>query len=117
MPSNNPDYQREYIKQHYLNNKAYYKYKAKVNKKKARDKAHQFTRRYKTLCGCIDCGYKENPVALQFDHVRGTKFMNVSTMISRGFGIQKIKEEIRKCDVRCSNCHAIITFSRNQNNG
>lgn len=32
MPSNNPDYQKNYIRQHYLNNKDYYKQKAKLRK-------------------------------------------------------------------------------------
>lgn len=32
MPSNNPNYQKEYIRQHYLDNKDYYKQKAKERK-------------------------------------------------------------------------------------
>jgi hypothetical protein len=112
MPSNSPDYQKEYIKKHYQANKEYYKQKAKVNKGIARSKAHTFTRRYKKMCGCVDCGYSANPIALQFDHVIGNKIANVSTMISKGVSISKIKEEIRKCEVRCANCHAIVTFTR-----
>lgn len=112
MPSNNPDYQKEYIRKHYQDNKDYYKKKAKVNKEKAKEKAYKFTRRYKLLCGCVDCGYKDNAMALQFDHVRGEKFRSISEMISRGFSIAKLKEEIRKCDVRCANCHHIATDNR-----
>lgn len=32
MPSNDPEYQKKYIKQHYLDNKDYYKDKAKARK-------------------------------------------------------------------------------------
>lgn len=32
MPSNKPDYQKNYIRQHYLDNKDYYKQKAKLRK-------------------------------------------------------------------------------------
>lgn len=112
MPSNKPDYQKEYIKQHYQANKEYYKQKAKANRKIAREKAHSFTRRYKRMCGCTDCGYSANPIALQFDHVFGSKEMDISTMIGRGLSISKIKNEIRKCVVRCANCHAIVTYER-----
>jgi len=54
---------------------------------------------------CVDCG-ETDLVVLQFDHCRGTKTMNVSTMIKRRFRLAAIKDEIAKCDVRCANCHA-----------
>jgi hypothetical protein len=53
---------------------------------------------------CVDCGEKD-PLVLDFDHVRGTKKMNVAAMIQRGNSVQAIEDEIKKCDVRCSNCH------------
>jgi len=112
LPSNDPEYQKRYIKQHYQDNKQYYKDKRKARQKALRPKLIAFTNRYKTFCGCIDCGYKDNPVALQFDHVRGLKKDNVSSLVSQCFSMQVIKEEIRKCEVRCANCHSIVTHSR-----
>src|SRR6266550_2729034 len=60
---------------------------------------------YKISVGCIDCGYKQNPAALHFDHVRGEKKLNVSFAKS----VSQAQTEITKCEVRCANCHAIRT--------
>lgn len=73
-------------------------------------KVQKFIRRYKTIVGCADCGYKKHHVALDFDHIsgRGEKLINVCNAKS----IQQAKEEIRKCEVVCSNCHRIRTYER-----
>ncbi len=112
MPSNDPEYQKKYIKQHYLDNKDYYKDKAKARNEIIRKSHKAFTDRFKLFKGCIDCGYKTHPEALHFDHVRGSKVKAVSSLISACVSKETIKEEIRKCEVRCANCHAIVTASR-----
>ena len=33
-------------------------------------------------------------------------------VISVELALQKVKDEIRKCEVRCANCHAAVTFER-----
>lgn len=53
---------------------------------------------------CVDCG-ETDPVVLEFDHVRGIKRHDVSTMIAGGFTWATIEEEIAKCDIRCGNDH------------
>lgn len=53
---------------------------------------------------CIDC-QESDPVVLDFDHVRGEKYRNISQMVHRGNSLEKIKLEIEKCEVRCANCH------------
>ena len=60
---------------------------------------------------CIDCG-QTNPVVLEFDHVRGTKIDEISSMVRRGAPIETVVEEIHKCEVRCANCHRIATAIR-----
>ena len=62
--------------------------------------------------GCVDCGYDEYAIALQFDHVRGIKKSNVSDLIQRDYAWSTILKEIEKCEVRCSNCHAVMTARR-----
>ena len=61
---------------------------------------------------------KDNPcacgerriAALQFDHRdRDEKYMDVTSMVNRGYSIQKIVAEIEKCDVLCANCHSMRT--------
>jgi hypothetical protein len=58
---------------------------------------------------CVDCG-ETNPIVLEFDHKDGVdKQFDLSTGTRRGYKWEKIKNEIDKCDVRCSNCHRIRT--------
>ena len=61
--------------------------------------------------GCVDCGYRDIR-ALDFDHVRGEKVVDVGAMIRRGRSASAVRAEIAKCEVRCRNCHAIATLDR-----
>lgn len=61
--------------------------------------------------GCVDCGSTDIRV-LEFDHVRGSKVDTVGNMVRRGRALSVIRAEIAKCDVRCRNCHAIVTITR-----
>lgn len=67
--------------------------------------------RVKRFKGCSECGYKKNPVALQFHHVDpSTKIDNVSSMRRSSYAQWgRIKTEMRKCVVVCANCHSIET--------
>lgn len=62
--------------------------------------------------GCVDCGYNEHAVALQFDHIEDNKKASVSNLIRSDYAWKTILKEIQKCEVRCSNCHAVITSRR-----
>ena len=74
-------------------------------KKRRRDRIGLLKQRM----GCVDCGYTDNPVALHFDHINPlTKFKNVSSLYN--FKLKVLFMEIRKCVVRCANCHAIKTY-------
>lgn len=57
---------------------------------------------------CIDC-LESNPVVLEFDHIGGSKFNNISYMVTGGWSLKRLEEEIEKCEVRCANCHRIKT--------
>lgn len=60
--------------------------------------------------GCIQCGYNDNAVALQFDHIdRSRKAIAVSTLVNKGMSIELIDIEVAKCQVLCANCHSIKT--------
>jgi hypothetical protein len=61
---------------------------------------------------CMDCGGSFPPWVMDFDHVRGEKIGNVSALLNNGCGWEKIKQEIDKCDIVCSNCHRMRTYSR-----
>jgi len=61
---------------------------------------------------CVDCGESDIRV-LDFDHrPRAEKRDEVMRLVRNGHSITVIASEIDKCDVRCRNCHAIITYER-----
>lgn len=59
---------------------------------------------------CVDCG-EANPVVLEFDHIQGKKAC-ISELVGRKSSVRRIHAEIEKCEVRCANCHRIITARR-----
>ena len=97
----------EYRRQHYLENHEKYKAKArrwnKENKADLLKKAQKFVFEYLLEHSCVDCG-ETDPIVLEFDHVRGEKIATISYLVSV-CNIEKIREEIEKCEVRCANCH------------
>ncbi len=58
--------------------------------------------------GCCDCGFNAHAEALDFDH-RDPKSKSFSVSKMCDCSVQRIEEEIAKCDVRCANCHRIKT--------
>jgi hypothetical protein len=69
------------------------------------------SREYLATHPCVDCG-ESDPVVLDYDHVRGEKIADVSTLILRGVSWERVKVEIGKCDVRCANDHRRVTAER-----
>ena len=70
--------------------------------------------RYKVFCGCQKCGYKEHPVALHLNHIDPMQKKGMLSSMIQNSGIDKLKKEIRKCEVLCANCHAIHTYKEKQ---
>lgn len=103
-----------YCKHHYSMNKSYYKLKANRNSPLYRSAAHKFIVDYLLSHPCVDCGNK-NILVLEFDHVTGKKSFNISTALAAPWALVRIKEEITKCEVRCANCHKIVTAQRGNN--
>ena len=86
--------------------------RTKYQKREWADKKLAILRRYKLMKGCQDCGYNAHFYALELDHRDPKdKIANVCHMIKRTHSWYKIKEEIRKCDVVCANCHRIRTYN------
>lgn len=59
----------------------------------------------KDSLSCEICG-EDRSVCLDFHHT-GQKDKNVSEMVRDGYGRQRIKDEIEKCEVLCANCHRV----------
>lgn len=61
------------------------------------------------FAGCVDCGERD-PVVLDFDHV-GPKRRTIAQLTPVA-SLQRLKEEIAQCEVRCCNCHRMVTYAR-----
>jgi len=96
---------------HYEENKAAIKERSKIRNRAQRKKNKDFVDRVKRIFDCVDCG-ESNPIVLEFDHVIGDKVGNVSDMCRKSYSTSTIKNEIRKCEIRCANCHRKKTHER-----
>jgi len=56
---------------------------------------------------CSKCGYSKCLRALEFHHVDHLK-KDFGLSDSRGLSLDKLREEVKKCILICSNCHAEI---------
>ncbi len=85
----------------------------KVNKSLAKwrertDANRKWINEYKLQRGCVRCGYKEHPAALDFHHVAPeTKSFTICTRLGSERG--NLLAEMEKCEVLCANCHRIHT--------
>lgn len=92
--------QKQYTRQHYAKNTAYYKTKNKRRKQEVR----QFLFEYLSAHKCTDCP-ESDPIVLTFDHIESKSF-NIADAVNDGYSLENVKKEISKCQVRCFNCHA-----------
>ncbi|MCP2369372.1 hypothetical protein BJ978_000048 [Agromyces terreus] len=61
---------------------------------------------------CVDCGERDIRV-LDFDHRHGVeKSGEVMKLAKAAYSWRRVAAEIVKCDVRCRNCHARVTYER-----
>ena len=98
-------------KRHYEANKQKVKDRSKKRNRKQRKRNKEYIAFVKSVLSCVDCG-EDNPVLLEFDHVRGKKKGNISDMPNLSYCIETIQKEIEKCEPRCANCHRAITHKR-----
>jgi hypothetical protein len=96
---------------HYRDNTDYYR---KRNRKRARE-IMAFIRQFKEdRPTCADCGLDHPWWRLDFDHLDGSeKTACISQSGSRGWSIERVLEEMEKCEVVCANCHRDRTHARN----
>ena len=111
MPYADKEDQKACSKKHYELNKQEYIDRSTKNNILRRERNKSFIEDYKKLNPCVDCG-ESNTIVLEFDHITGDKFKDISTMANQMYGLDKIKEEIDKCEVVCANCHRIRTYNR-----
>jgi hypothetical protein len=60
---------------------------------------------------CVDCGVKYPTCVMDFDHLpQFKKSFEISS--ANGGSIKRIMDEIAKCELVCSNCHRMRTYTR-----
>ena len=103
----------EYNKTHYQKNKELYLKRAKVNVVGPIKRNQKFIQDYKNNHPCTDCGIQYPYYVMDFDHRDPqTKLANVSNLTRQAFSLELIYSELEKCDIVCSNCHRIRTFTK-----
>jgi hypothetical protein len=90
--------------------------KEKPQKRTAAKKreVQQMLGKMKEDSGCVDCNTKYPFYVLDFDHSRGNKVSNIGQMLDY-FTTEDILKEVAKCDIVCSNCHRVRTYTRKNN--
>jgi hypothetical protein len=79
-----------------------YRQKVMVNTANKRKKSRSFIRSLLTRNKCKDCG-ETDPNVLEFDHVTGKKFKDISKMVAQGYSIAAIEKEVMKIEIACAN--------------
>lgn len=61
---------------------------------------------------CVDCGYEGPPFMYDFDHrdPKEKSFGVATGGVTRA--LDKLREEIKKCDLVCANCHRMRTHKQ-----
>ena len=98
---------RNIQREHYKKHKARYRRKSK----KRRDEVSAILNDMKDQ-PCADCGQVYPYYIMDFDHRdEEDKHFNIGTR-KYSVSLEKLLEEVEKCDVVCSNCHRARTFRR-----
>jgi hypothetical protein len=84
---------------HYYRNKEEERERIKSRK----EELVEWVREKRTEEGCTNCG-SDHPAVLDFHHI-GEKSAGVQDLAYDGYSKEKIREEMKKCVVLCSNCH------------
>lgn len=92
-----------YSKKNYYKDKSAHINRVAKNKTEYKKDIQTYICEYLSHHPCVDCG-EPDIRCLDFDHLKN-KISPVSYMIKSCCSIPKIEREIKKCDVRCANCH------------
>jgi preprotein translocase subunit SecD len=101
---------REYDREYWQKTKALRNERKRANATQVRNRNRAYVWDFLTKNPCIDCG-ESDPIVLEFDHIQD-KEENVSILVGNAASIERLDEEIRKCEVRCANCHRRKTASQ-----
>ena len=99
----NNEEKRAYDREWYAKNKERIRESKNKRVQNKRQSNAMYVYNYLLSHPCVDCG-ESDPIVLEFDHTKD-KHKSMSDMVRQSYSIDKIKNEIEKCEVRCANCH------------
>lgn len=102
-----PKKQREYSREHYLAHKADYLARNSTARAKMRTYIQAIKRN-----PCADCKKRYPYYVMDFDHRPGVQKAIEPTRLIPQMSWRRLREELAKCDLVCSNCHRIRTHER-----
>jgi hypothetical protein len=109
MPYKDPIKQKEAQHKSYLKNIEKVKEKNKTYKQKIKE----HVRKEKESKPCFDCNKFYPYYVMEYDHIENNKILSVSRLSKTGT-INQVLDEIKKCELVCSNCHKFRTWNRMQ---
>jgi hypothetical protein len=113
MPIKDPEERKqrhkEYLRKYYLANKEKVLAATAAAKKRARD----CWREFKATLACEKCG-QNHPATLDFHHIVRHESNRKVHMLLRNWNLKAAKEEIKKCQVLCANCHRIHHYEEHE---
>lgn len=111
MPYKDPEERKFYRRKWYKNNRQ----SEKQHVKKRKLRIRRWFEEYKDTLKCNLCS-ESHPAVIDFHHKKGEeKERGIAQMVGYGYSIKKIKKEISKCQIICSNCHRKIHYKKIQN--
>lgn len=87
------------------------KEKTRARTRDKRNKIRRFLQEYKQSNPCADCKENYPYWMMDFDHL-GDKDFTISNFSGTIESMEKIIDEVKKCEVVCSNCHRNRTHMR-----
>lgn len=97
----------------YYKNRSYYRDKVKERERET----NLWLQEYKNGLSCSRCGFS-HPAAIQFHHRDADgKTVNLSVAARKGWGKERLLEELAKCDPLCANCHFILHWEERRKSG
>ncbi len=88
------------------------KEKTRGRTKDKRDYIKRYLQEYKQGKACADCREEYPYFVLDFDHIGSDKLFDISQYRVHTIDINKLKNEMAKCELVCANCHRMRTHIR-----
>ena len=111
MPIKDLEKRREYFRRYYSYNKDGYKKRRQISRKKTRTERREYIKTIKTMNYCTDCKQYYPYYVMDFDHINKDKEKTIAKLVNDG-SMKKLLQEIKKCELVCSNCHRERSFKR-----